>query len=292
MLRVQNLRKSFGGSAAVAGVTVSIETGSVTGLIGPNGAGKSTLLDLIGGAILPDEGSIHMSGTDITKSPRHERARTGIGRSFQVPKLFRRMTVLENMLVVMDRPAARLRDVASPGLAARRRNSVSRAMDILDEFALSRLADEWAETLSGGQRKLLSLARLAVSDAPLILLDEPAAGVNPTMVDTLARHVGRLNAAGKTLLVVEHNLRFVEMVAPRVLVMAEGRLLCEGSMEEIRQDAGVREAYIGKLAGRRDASNEDAPLTASVGAPGSFPVTVPPATPKADPGAAAVPAGA
>lgn len=254
LLEVRGVSKAFGGLKAVSDVSLEIGVGSVAGLIGPNGAGKSTLFNLIAGTFPADSGSVVFRGQDITALPSHRRAVLGIGRTFQIPRLFHKITVLENMLTVIDRDYSRMRTIFSAHGRGRLKSSVTRAMEVLEQFNLARLADDWAGSLSGGQQKLLSLAMQAGSEAPLVMLDEPAAGVNPTMVNMLVDHVREINAAGKTVFLVEHNLSFVERVAPHVFVMAEGKLLCQGSMAEIRENKQVQAAYIGTIATKREQS--------------------------------------
>ncbi|MDP8959816.1 MAG: ABC transporter ATP-binding protein [Actinomycetota bacterium] len=249
MLAVSDLRKSFGGVRAVDGLDLEVREHEIVGLIGPNGAGKTTAFNLITGALRPDGGSVRLRGVEVAGFRPHEIARRGLIRSFQVPRIFERMTVLENMLLAArDRSDTHLLHTLVAPREARMRESRSaaEAMERLERFGLDHLAQEFAGVLSGGQRKLLGLARALMAEPTLLLLDEPAAGVNPALAGEIAARLLGLRAEGITLLVVEHNLGFLGQIADRVVVMAEGQVLTEGSMAEVRRHHEVLEAYLGR----------------------------------------------
>jgi ABC-type branched-subunit amino acid transport system ATPase component len=251
LLQVADVSKSFGELRAVDGVTLAVEAGSITGLIGPNGAGKSTLFDLIAGARPPDAGAIEFAGLRIDGLAPDRIFRAGLARTFQIPRPFPKMTVLENLLVAPVAQAGerfwnnwlRLGAVAEEERAAQKR-----AMEVLGFCDLARLAGELAGALSGGQLKLLELARVLMIEPRLILLDEPAAGVNPTLLETLVDKIVALNRRGVTFLIIEHNIDMVTRVCAPVVVMAQGRVLYEGDPEGLRADARVVDAYLGDIA--------------------------------------------
>ncbi len=248
MLALTGLCRHFGGTRAVDDVSFAVERGSITGLIGPNGAGKTTLFNLIAGSLAPSSGRIAIDGQEIAHEPAYRRLRRGIGRTFQIPRPFPGMTVLENVMLAAqnqqgERPIA---NWLRPGAVARQeRGALARAREIIDFVALSRLAAEPAAKLSGGQRKLLELARVLMAEPRLLLLDEPAAGVNPTLLEEIVGHIRTLNARGLTFLIVEHNMDFVARLCGRVHVMASGRLLASGTPSEVMGDRRVAEAYLG-----------------------------------------------
>ncbi|MBX3568267.1 MAG: ABC transporter ATP-binding protein [Rhizobiaceae bacterium] len=251
MIETRSVARHFGGLRAVDGMSMTLRRGEMVGLIGPNGAGKTTLFNLIAGTLRPSAGSIHIGAADVSDEGPHRRIARGVGRTFQIPKPFADMTVLENVLTGRQRQAGERAWVnfLRPGLvAAEERGAVAKARDLLDFVLLSRLADEPASVLSGGQRKLLELARVLMADPQVILLDEPAAGVNPTLLEQIIDRVLRLNAEGRTILLIEHNMDMVARLCSRVVVMASGRQLAEGRPEDVARDPAVVGAYLGGAA--------------------------------------------
>jgi branched-chain amino acid transport system ATP-binding protein len=248
MLELQHVTRRFGGHAAVLDVSLRIAPGSLTGLIGPNGAGKSTLFNLIAGALAPSAGQILLDGGRIDGGPPHRVLARGVARTFQVPRPFPAMTVLENVML------------AAPGqlgerfwtnwtrtavVAAQERQLRDRAYALLEFLGLAGHASRPARVLSGGQRKLLELGRALMTEPRLLLLDEPAAGVSPALLATLVDRIGALNRQGVTMLVIEHNLDVVMGLCRPVLVMAGGALLAAGEPDAVRNDPRVIEAYLG-----------------------------------------------
>jgi branched-chain amino acid transport system ATP-binding protein len=251
MLEVRSVSRRFGGMLAVDDMSATILRGEVVGLIGPNGAGKTTMFNLIAGSLRPSAGSILLNGTPIGNAPPHARIRLGLGRTFQIPRPFAGMTVIENVLLAARRQCGEriLPNWLSPGrVAAEERRNVAKAMALLEFTTLDRLAAEPARILSGGQRKLLELARVMMADPAIVLLDEPAAGVNPGLLDVIMTRIAELNRRGLTFLIIEHNMELVARLCPRVLVMAAGRLMCEGGPSEVARDPRVIEAYLGGAA--------------------------------------------
>ena len=248
MLRAESLSKSFGDLRAVAQVTLSLTPGAVTGLIGPNGAGKTTLFNLLAGTLRPDEGRIWHDGGRIDHLASHRRFRRGIARTFQIPRPFPDMSVLENLLLVPEgQSGERFWNNWRPGAAIARQESANaaRARGILEFTALGGMAGAPARTLSGGQRKLLELARVLMAEPKIILLDEPCAGVNPVLIGVLEEKILTLNRRGMTFLIIEHNMEFVMRLCQPIFVMAQGRLIAGGDAASIRSDPRVVEAYLG-----------------------------------------------
>ena len=251
MLELRSVSKRFGGMRAVDGVSFAVEKGEVVGLIGPNGAGKTTLFNLVAGSLGPDDGQILLSGRAVERSPAHRRLGLGLGRTFQIPRPFPLMTVLENVLLAAraQRGEGILPNWLTPGsIAAEERRNSEKALALLDFVTLAPLAHEPARILSGGQRKLLELARILMADPQIILLDEPAAGVNPGLLETVMSRIAELNKRGVTVLIVEHNMELVGRLCTRALVMAEGRLIASGTPQEVWREARVVEAYLGGAA--------------------------------------------
>lgn len=251
MLILDQVVKSFGGHRAVDGVSFSLEPGRITGLIGPNGAGKTTLFNLIAGALRPDAGRITLAGRPISGLRPDQVFHAGLARTFQIPKPFAAMSVLENVMLAPKGQAGEAfwRNWLSPGRVAREEAQVrERALHWLDFVGLARLAHEPARVLSGGQRKLLELARAMVSEPALVLLDEPGAGVNPALLDTIVERIATLHRQGVNFLIIEHNMDLVASLCDPVLVMAQGQLLVSGSAAQVLQDARVVEAYLGGAA--------------------------------------------
>lgn len=252
VLAGRNLRKSFGGVHAVRGMDFTLREGSITGLIGPNGAGKSTLFHLLSGVIRPDSGRVQLFGEDVTTLPTHERTQRGMVRSFQLAREFGPLTVLENLLLAPQKQCGErlLPLFFSPSKVRTEQKALyQRALDVLALSRLTALRNEYAVNLSGGQKKLLELGRALMTNCPVILLDEPGAGVNPTLMGLLTDMIRRLNTEyGKTFLIIEHDMDFVARLCHPVIVMTEGRHLTEASFEEIRKDPAVIEAYLGGTA--------------------------------------------
>jgi ABC-type branched-subunit amino acid transport system ATPase component len=248
ILEVEDLHRSFGGLHAVDGCSFSIGAGTLAAVIGPNGAGKSTVINIISGSISSQRGRIRFDGTDITGWAPHRIARRGLIRTFQISRELGGLTVTENLLVAA--PDQRGESVWNaffrPGIGQRQdRELLIQALDTLDTFGLYTLRDEYASTLSGGQKRLLELARAVMARPRLLLLDEPMAGINPALIDRLGSHIQRLNGEGITFVLVEHNLEVVERICDHVVVMAEGRTLTTGRMAELRRHPEVITAYLG-----------------------------------------------
>lgn len=243
-----DLHKAFGGVHAVHGAGFDVPRGKVTALIGPNGAGKSTVVNLLSGFLRPDSGSVRVNGTDCGGWPSHRVAGLGLIRTFQLSRELAGLTVLENLLVTpMGQAGESLFNIYfRPGLVRRQeRDNVERALRILDDYGLYQMRDNWANALSGGQKRLLELARAVMAGPKVLLLDEPMAGVNPALVDQIGDHIVRLKDNGVTVLMVEHNLGVVERVCDHVVVLAEGRTLATGRMSELRDNPEVVRAYLG-----------------------------------------------
>jgi len=249
MLEIRNLTKSFGGLKAIDDCSMKVRRGSITGLIGPNGAGKTTLFNVLTGFCKPDGGEVLFNGERIDRLPPHEIFRRRICRTFQIPREFGAMTVLENlMLVPEDQRGENLwRTWMRPGLVQGQEREIrDRALQVLELVQLAHLKDEYAAALSGGQKKLLELAKTMMAGPELIFLDEPGAGVNRTLMKSLAETIKELCAGkGITFLIIEHDMDLVMNLCDPIIVMSEGRKLAEGRPAEIRSDARVLEAYLG-----------------------------------------------
>lgn len=249
MLHASGLSRRFGGVHAVQDMSLDVPKGSITGLIGPNGAGKSTLFNLLSGVIRPNSGQITYKGQDITALPPYRRARAGLIRTFQLSREFGRMTVLENlMLSPQQQLGENLWPIFATPAAVRERDRAvyARAEEVLEISALGPLRDTYAADLSGGQKKLLELARTLMIDCDLILLDEPGAGVNPALMKTLTDMIRRLNTEhGKTFLLVEHDMDLIAQLCDPVVVMAQGTHLMSGTFDDVRADQTVIDAYLG-----------------------------------------------
>jgi ABC-type branched-subunit amino acid transport system ATPase component len=248
MLSVRDVGHSFGGVRALQGCSLDVFEGEICGLIGPNGAGKSTLISCVGGALVPDEGDITFQGQAITGLAPSQRFKLGVARSFQLSQEWPKMTVLENVLVAQ--PEDQLTGLFGALFLRRRiaeaeRALVHRAMEILELFDLYRLRNAYASELSGGQKRLLELARIWMADPKIALLDEPMAGVNPALKSRIATHLKEMREHGITFVLVEHDLRTVAQLCDRVIVMAEGTVLASGTFQQIQQNESVVNAYLG-----------------------------------------------
>ena len=248
ILEVRDLRRSFGGVQALRGCSFGVRRGTITALIGPNGAGKTTLVDAVAGARRPQSGRVVFDGHDITGLPCHKVALSGLIRTFQISREYPAMTVLENLMVSPQRQSGeRLSTVLfrPSRFRAEERQHLVRAVEVLAEFGLYEKRNDYARDLSGGQKRLLELARAVMADPRLLVLDEPMAGINPALVDRLAEHIVRLrDERGTTFLMVEHNLDVVERLCDEVVVMAVGQTLATGTMAELRANAEVVAAYL------------------------------------------------
>jgi branched-chain amino acid transport system ATP-binding protein len=249
VIRVENLHRHFGGFRAVDGATLEIAPGSITGLVGPNGAGKSTLFNVIAGALPPTSGRVIMDGEDITGLPPHELFKKGLLRTFQIAHEFSSMTCRENLMMVPSGQAGeklwntwfnrkQIRDEEAALL--------KKADEVLDFLTISHLKDEKAGNLSGGQKKLLELGRTMMVEAKIVFLDEVGAGVNRTLLNTIGDAIQRLNKErGYTFCMIEHDMEFIGRLCDPVIVMAEGKVLAEGTIEDIKSNEQVIEAYLG-----------------------------------------------
>ena len=249
MIRIEDLHKHFGGFHAVDGASMEIEKGSITGLIGPNGAGKTTLFNVIAGVLPPTSGRVLMEGEDITGLPPHALFSRGLLRTFQIAHEFHSMTVLENLMMVPPNQSGENLWSAwfHRGRVAEEEERIrERAHEVLKFLTVDHLAEERAGNLSGGQKKLLELGRTMMTDARVVFLDEVGAGVNRTLLNTIADAILRLNEErGYTFVVIEHDMDFIARICGPVICMAEGRVLAEGSIDDIKNDERVIEAYLG-----------------------------------------------
>jgi ABC-type branched-subunit amino acid transport system ATPase component len=249
LLEIRDLYRSFYGVHALEGTHLSVAEGTITGLIGPNGAGKTTLFNCVSGLIPPDRGSVVFAGTDITGWRPDRIVALGLTRTFQIARGFPTLSVFENlMLYGPHQPGEGLAAAAlgNPAAAARERELAQRALAIAERLRLTGLLNNPAAALSGGQKKQLELGRALMAEPRLILLDEPIAGVNPTLANEIAAHLRDLRGEGVTCLVIEHHMDMISRLCDPVIVMAEGRHLAEGGFAEIAADPAVQEAYMGR----------------------------------------------
>jgi ABC-type branched-subunit amino acid transport system ATPase component len=249
LLEVTDLIRSYYGVHALRGVTLTVQAGHITGLIGPNGAGKTTLFNCISGLVPPDAGSIRFNGQSITGWRPDRVTAVGLVRSFQIARGFPRLTVLENLLLYgPDQPGEQILPAILRTSAARQREATlrERAMDIAQRLNLSHVMHNRAADLSGGQKKLLEIGRALMAQPILLLLDEPVAGVNPTLAREIGEHLRGLCAEGISVLLIEHHLDTIAALCDPVVVMAEGRYLREGTFDEVANDPAVQRAYMGR----------------------------------------------
>ncbi|MEQ5796614.1 ABC transporter ATP-binding protein [Paracoccus sp. NFXS7] len=248
VLAGRDLCRSFQGLRAVDGMSLSLAQGELLGLIGPNGAGKTTMFNMLAGSLLPSSGQIEVMGTNVTTEGAEKRLGRGLGRTFQIPRPFARMTVLENVLCGAQKQCGESVFGAAFRIGASRRDeaqALEKARHIIDFLLLTHLIDQPASVLSGGQRKLLELARILMADPKVILLDEPAAGVNPSLLEQIMERITALNAQGVSILLIEHNMDMMARLCTRVVVMALGRELTQGTPGSVIGDPGVMQAYLG-----------------------------------------------
>jgi len=249
LLEIRGLIKRFVGITAVDQVDLGVERGELVSLIGPNGSGKTTLFNCVTGYVAADGGQVLFRGRDLTNAPCHRVARLGIARTFQQVSVFPRLSVLDNLLVFLqqhqeERLLARL--LRTRRLRQLEADAIERARGLLELVGLAHRADAVAGALSYGQRKLLAFAAALMSDPELLLLDEPAAAVNPTMINQMKQHILALHRQGKTVLLVEHNMEVIMDISQRIVVLDHGQKIAEGPPEAIRRDARVVEAYFGR----------------------------------------------
>jgi branched-chain amino acid transport system ATP-binding protein len=248
-LAIADLHVRFGGVQAIAGLSCTIAEGSITGLIGPNGSGKTTLLNTITGMTEPDSGTISFHGQAINGLKPHVITRHGIGRTFQITRLFPTMSVLDNLLIAQTQQKGEsiwLGVLAAPSVRAQERQAQERALGFLDFIGLSRLKNTPAGTLSYGQQKLLEIARIMMLDPSMILLDEPFAGVNPTNIERLVELIIELNRdRGITIMLVEHMMKIMMRLAQTIIVLKAGQVIATGTPEQVQADPAAIEAYLG-----------------------------------------------
>lgn len=244
-LQVRNLHKSFGGLKAIADCSFSVKLGSITGLIGPNGAGKTSVFNAITGLAKLDSGTVHFDGKNMTEWPTYKRARFGLTRTFQMIRIFPELTVLDNLKVALKGNKQGLQHIFFS--QKKLQTQLDReAMELLKTVDLQDTAHHFAGQLSYGQQKLLEILRATAMNPRMILLDEPAAGINRTALKTIIELIKRLAAQGKTILIIEHDMNFIMQLCERIIVLNFGNVLAEGTPKEIQKNKKVLEAYLGK----------------------------------------------
>ena len=247
MLTVRDVRRHFEGMHAVDGVSIDVLPRRITGLIGPNGAGKSTLLAVMAGTLPASGGTITFDGADITRWPAYRRARHGMIRTFQLPSEFAQLTVLENLLVAAQHNRGESLRGALLGRRywiADERREIDRARGLLARFSMSAKESDYAGSLSGGQKRLIEIMRALMLQPRLLLLDEPMSGVHPSIIGEIASYLEALRDDGLTILIVEHELHMIERLCDPVIVMAQGRVIGQGSMAELRRQREIVDAYL------------------------------------------------
>lgn len=237
-LEIRDLRKNFGGIQALDGVSLQLAGNELVGLIGPNGSGKTTLVNTIGGIYQPNAGDIFFNGENVGRLKPNEVVKRGIGRTFQVTRAFRRMTVMENLLV----PALALHPEKG------RRAWEKRAREVLDFLTMDHLRNDYARSLSGGQQKLLELGQLLMTDPDLLLLDEPFAGVHPKLMETIFEYITTLHGRGKAFIIISHDMSSIFTLSRRLVVLNYGNVIADGEPEVVKYDEAVIEAYLGEEA--------------------------------------------
>ena len=247
-LKVTNLKKSFGGLKAVDVQSLNLNTNELTSIIGPNGAGKTTFFDLISGFQDSDEGKVYLNDKNITRSQPYSIARLGMIRTFQLTKVFDRMTVLENMMFsasTVNNDSFIRSLIRLPSQKTTEKNIKERSFEIMKDLNIDHMANSYARELSGGQKKLLELGRSIINDPDILLLDEPLAGVNPKLAEEILQIILNLSEKGISILMVEHNIEAVMKISQRVIVLAEGMVIADDTPENVRSDEKVIEAYLG-----------------------------------------------
>ena len=247
-LKVTNLKKSFGGLKAVDVQSLSLNTNELTSIIGPNGAGKTTFFDLISGFQDSDEGKVYLNEKNITRSQPYSIARLGMIRTFQLTKVFDRMTVLENMMFsasTVNNDSFIKSLIRLPSQKTIEKNIKGKSFEIMKDLNIDHMANSYARELSGGQKKLLELGRSIINDPDILLLDEPLAGVNPKLAEEILQIILNLSEKGISILMVEHNIEAVMKISQRVIVLAEGMVIADDTPENVRTDEKVIEAYLG-----------------------------------------------